>query len=237
MSGSGWVCRLWPVSCHRRKANVHFNVFLTVEPVVIMHWKASFTFQAVLQWFEFGRLTPKRCLQFDYTAFGFNCQLRSCHILVGFLLISPVKPTITSKTKKGTWAFYLSKGWGRLRCLFYYAKKKMIWWISCSDSSNRAQEKNPASVIARVQQVVLFNIRSCAHYENISWHGKYAVALLRERIFIDKTKKYPPHGKWMTVVKIKRYSIRFIDSLPLMDTWWEKIRFISRRFRVRSECT
>jgi hypothetical protein len=65
-----------------------------------MHWKASFTFQAVLQWFEFECLTPKRCLQFDYTAFGFNCQLRSCHILVGFLLISPVKPTITSKTKK-----------------------------------------------------------------------------------------------------------------------------------------
>ena len=161
MSGSGWVCRLWPVSCHRRKANVHFNVFLTVEPVVIMHWKASFTFQTVLQWFEFGYLTPKRCLQFDYTAFGFNCQLRSCRILVEFLLISPVKPTITSKTKKGTWAFYLSKGWGRLRCLFYYAKKKMIWWISCSDSSNRAREKNPASVIARLQKFVPFNIRSC----------------------------------------------------------------------------
>ena len=37
----------------------------------------------------------------------------------------------------------------------------MIWWISCSDSSNRVQEKNPASVIARVQKFVLFNIRSC----------------------------------------------------------------------------
>lgn len=84
----------------RSKANVHFSVFLTVEPVVIMHWKTSFTFQTVLQWFDFEYLTPKRCLQFDYTAFGFNCQLRSCHILVGFLLISPVKPTITSKTKK-----------------------------------------------------------------------------------------------------------------------------------------
>ena len=84
----------------RSKANVHINVFLTVEPVVIMHWKASFTFQTVSQWFNLEHLTPKRCLRSNYTAFGFNCQLRSCHILVGFLLISPVKPTITSKTKK-----------------------------------------------------------------------------------------------------------------------------------------
>lgn len=53
-----------------------------------------------LQWFDLKYLTPKRCLQSDYTAFGFNCQLRSCRILVGFLVILPIKPTITSKTKK-----------------------------------------------------------------------------------------------------------------------------------------
>ena len=44
--------------------------------------------------------------------------------------------------------------------LFCYAKK-MLSWISCSNSSNRAQEKNAASVIARVQELVLFTIRSC----------------------------------------------------------------------------
>ena len=32
----------------RSKANVHFNVFLTVEPVVIMHWNTSFTFWTIL---------------------------------------------------------------------------------------------------------------------------------------------------------------------------------------------
>ena len=86
----------------RSKANVHINVFLTAEPVVIMHWNTSFTFQTVLRQFYLERLTPKRCLQFDYTAFGFNCQLRSCRILFGFRLILPARPTITSKTKKGT---------------------------------------------------------------------------------------------------------------------------------------
>ena len=90
----------------------------------------------------------------------------------------------------------------------------MIWWISCSDSSNRAQEKKPASVIARVQQVVLFNIRSCAHYENISWHRKYAVALLQERIFVDETKKYPPHGKW----RIPIFRHHCLNS-PLILSW------------------
>ena len=37
----------------------------------------------------------------------------------------------------------------------------MFSWIACSNSSNRAQEKNAASVIARVQELVLFAIRSC----------------------------------------------------------------------------
>ena len=40
-------------------------------------------------------------------------------------------------------------------------RKKMFSWSSCSNSSNRAQEKNAASVIARVQELVLFAIRSC----------------------------------------------------------------------------
>ena len=137
-----------------------------------------FPFCTILRWFNLNYLTPKRCLRFDYTAFGFKSQLRSCNILFEFLLILSIKLTITSKTKKGTGTFYLSKWQERLRCLFYYAKKKMIWQISCSDSSNRAQEKNPASVIARVQKFVLFDIRSCVFCEKISWNRKYAVALL-----------------------------------------------------------
>lgn len=52
----------------------------------------------------------------------------------------------------------------------------MIWWISCSDSSNRVQEKNPASVIARVQKFVLFNIRSCViARENIYRQNKKSI--------------------------------------------------------------
>lgn len=67
----------------------------------------------------------------------------------------------------------------------------MIWWISCSNSSNRAQEKNSASVIARAQKVVLSNICVCAHREKTSWHRKYAVALLRENIYRQNKKVYP----------------------------------------------
>ena len=44
---------------------------------------------------------------------------------------------------------------------FLLCKKEMFSWIACSNSSNRAQEKNAASVIARVQELVLFAIRSC----------------------------------------------------------------------------
>ena len=33
----------------RSKANAHINVFLTAEPVVIMHWKVSLIFQTVLR--------------------------------------------------------------------------------------------------------------------------------------------------------------------------------------------
>ena len=67
-----------------------------------------------------------------------------------------------------------------LRCLFYYAKKKMIWLISCSNSSNRAQEKNPASVLARLQKVVLFNIRSCViARENIYRQNKKVSSIVK----------------------------------------------------------
>ena len=69
-----------------------------------------------------------------------------------------------------------------------------------------------------LQKSVQLCIRSCVHYENISWHGKYAVALLRERIFIDKTKKYPPHGKWRNNIEIVRYYVTFSASPSLMDT-------------------
>ena len=48
---------------------------------------------------------------------------------------------------------------------------------------------------------------------------------------------YPPHGKWRAMSKIRRYSNRFSAFLPLIDTGWENIRFISWRFRVKSECT
>ena len=44
---------------------------------------------------------------------------------------------------------------------FLLCKKEMFSWIACSNSSNRAQEKNAASVIARVQERVLFATRSC----------------------------------------------------------------------------
>mgnify|MGYP007130909159 FL=1 len=70
------------------------------------------------------RLTPKRCLRSDYTAFGFNCQLRSCHILVGFLLISPVKPTITSKTKKGHLSFLPIQRVGKAPVPFLLCQKE-----------------------------------------------------------------------------------------------------------------
>ena len=64
------------------------------------------------------------------------------------------------RTEKGIGAFHGSKGYGRFRC-FFVMQKEMFSWIACSNSSNRAQEKNAASVIARVQELVLFAIRRC----------------------------------------------------------------------------
>ena len=52
-------------------------------------------------------------------------------------------------------------------------KKEMFSWIACSNSSNRAQEKNAASVIARVQELVLLAIRSCViTREHMDRHNK-----------------------------------------------------------------
>ena len=54
---------------------------------------------------------------------------------------------INAELKKGIGAFHGSKGYGRFRCFLLY-KKEMLSWSACSNSSNRAQEKNAASVIA-----------------------------------------------------------------------------------------
>ena len=81
--------------------------------------------------------------------------------------------------------------------------------------------------------IKIYQQKASAFHRNVMGRGLFCVKKKAAR----KRKRYPPHGKWRTMCKIWRYSNRFGAFLPLIDTWCENIRFISLRFRVRSECT